>query len=92
MYLVHSKYCHGPTVYHTKYLQHEILTSNNVCAPDTYYLLCAISISILHAACQRFVVPECVLVAGLDCFAVLWAESHLSERVVCTTAIPIHPM
>ena len=38
---------------------------------------------------QSFVVPECVLVADLDCFAALWTKSHLSKRIVCTP--PYYP-
>ena len=40
----------------------------------------------------RFVVSECALFAGLDCFAVLWAESHLSERMVPIMAKPRPPI
>ena len=35
---------------------------------------------------QKLVLSEFALVADLNCFTVLWAESHLSKRVVFTVA------
>jgi hypothetical protein len=40
---------------------------------------------------QRFVVQN-ALVADLGCFATLWAESHLSERIVCINTRPYPPI
>ena len=59
-----------------------------------YYIIITLCpIGCVYTLVVRFVVS--VLVAGLDCFAALWAESHLSERIVyisCIKATPDPPI
>ena len=60
------------------------------------YPTCSIDNSYYSTFYQGFVIPECILVADLNCFAILWAESHLSKRMVfssCTRrANPLLPI